>query len=594
MGTGIGRGENRALEAAQQAISSPLLDNVSIAGATGVLINIIGGDDLTLGETTQINDIIHDAVGDDAEIIFGAGNDPAMRGEVRVTVIATGFDRAVTGDQPLGRVLRRGQRHQLPAARPGSSPRRCRRSRSPPTAAPRVQPRAPAPPPADRRAGNGNPHVHPTADGLMPRGWLAAALASRRRSPPWLRRSHGAPGGAGSAGDGAARRPRARPEVVMNETPDTLRRGETVSHLFARHGVDLDLSRARHSRFPSIPDVFPPGLVFSFGQTRTDSSPTGSPFAPTPSSASPSARTGDQLEHGGRADRMDSPSRSGSRARSTTRSTRRSTPRCPTTSSTPANGSAWPGTWPTCSPGRSTSPATSSRATDSRCCSSGCLARRRGAVRRVLASRPHDVRQASHGVPIRLGSASGLLRLRRQLASPGVPARAGPVPPHLLELRAGPVPSGARHHAPARGHRLRRRSRHAGHGGGRRRRLRAGRAGGYGNLIELRHRNGITTRYGHLRGFARGIRGGSARVPGPGDRLRRVHRTRDRAAPPLRVPGQWRRPRFAAGGARAMESRSPARSAACSSGSATGYWLIGSSLLASGHRARESSAKPVQ
>jgi cell division protein FtsZ len=103
MGTGIGRGENRALEAAQQAISSPLLDNVSIAGATGVLINIIGGDDLTLGETTQINDIIHDAVGDDAEIIFGAGNDPAMHGEVRVTVIATGFDRAVTGDQPLTR-----------------------------------------------------------------------------------------------------------------------------------------------------------------------------------------------------------------------------------------------------------------------------------------------------------------------------------------------------------------------------------------------------------------------------------------------------------------------------------------------------------
>jgi cell division protein FtsZ len=97
MGTGIGRGDNRALEAAQQAISSPLLDNVSIAGATGVLINIIGGDDLTLGETTQINDIIHDAVGDDAEIIFGAGTDAAMQGEVRVTVIATGFDRAVTG-----------------------------------------------------------------------------------------------------------------------------------------------------------------------------------------------------------------------------------------------------------------------------------------------------------------------------------------------------------------------------------------------------------------------------------------------------------------------------------------------------------------
>jgi cell division protein FtsZ len=100
MGTGIGRGENRATEAAQQAISSPLLDNVSISGATGVLVNITGGTDLTLGEVHQINEIVHDAVGDDAEIIFGAVNEPAMQGEIRVTVIATGFDRVVTGTAP--------------------------------------------------------------------------------------------------------------------------------------------------------------------------------------------------------------------------------------------------------------------------------------------------------------------------------------------------------------------------------------------------------------------------------------------------------------------------------------------------------------
>src|SRR6185503_658275 len=93
MGTGVGRGENRAIEAAQQAISSPLLDNVSISGATGVLVNITGGADLTLGEVHQINEIIHDAVGDDAEIIFGAVHEPAMQGEIRVTVIATGFDK---------------------------------------------------------------------------------------------------------------------------------------------------------------------------------------------------------------------------------------------------------------------------------------------------------------------------------------------------------------------------------------------------------------------------------------------------------------------------------------------------------------------
>jgi cell division protein FtsZ len=95
MGTGIGRGENRAAEAAQQAISSPLLDNISISGSSGVLLNITGGGDLTLGEVTQISEIVHEAAGDDAEIIFGAVHEPAMQGEIRVTVIATGFDRAM-------------------------------------------------------------------------------------------------------------------------------------------------------------------------------------------------------------------------------------------------------------------------------------------------------------------------------------------------------------------------------------------------------------------------------------------------------------------------------------------------------------------
>ena len=93
MGTGVGRGENRATEAAQQAIASPLLDNVSIAGASGVLINITGGQDVTLGEVTLITEMVHAAAGDDAEIIFGAVTEPAMSNEIRVTVIATGFDR---------------------------------------------------------------------------------------------------------------------------------------------------------------------------------------------------------------------------------------------------------------------------------------------------------------------------------------------------------------------------------------------------------------------------------------------------------------------------------------------------------------------
>ncbi|MFN9202995.1 MAG: cell division protein FtsZ, partial [Gemmatimonas sp.] len=120
MGTCIGRGENRAVEAAQQAIASPLLDNVSISGATGVLVNITGGEDLTLGEVHQINDIVHDAVGDDAEIIFGAVHEPAMMGEIRVTVIATGFDRYVQNASSA--TLLAGQGAHGPSARPIAAP----------------------------------------------------------------------------------------------------------------------------------------------------------------------------------------------------------------------------------------------------------------------------------------------------------------------------------------------------------------------------------------------------------------------------------------------------------------------------------------
>ena len=94
MGTGFGRGETRAVEAAQEAISSPLLDNISIHGAAGVLINITGGMDLAIDEVTTISSIIQEAAGEEAEIIFGAVHDTDLTEEVRVTVIATGFDKA--------------------------------------------------------------------------------------------------------------------------------------------------------------------------------------------------------------------------------------------------------------------------------------------------------------------------------------------------------------------------------------------------------------------------------------------------------------------------------------------------------------------
>jgi cell division protein FtsZ len=97
MGTGYGVGEYRAMEAAQEAISSPLLDNVTIQGALGVLINITGGMDLAIDEVTTISSIIKEAAGDDAEIIFGAVHDPTLEAGVRVTVIATGLEKQ---DQP--------------------------------------------------------------------------------------------------------------------------------------------------------------------------------------------------------------------------------------------------------------------------------------------------------------------------------------------------------------------------------------------------------------------------------------------------------------------------------------------------------------
>ena len=93
MGAGHATGENRANEATQQAISSPLLEEATIQGAKGVLINITGGSDLTLFEVNAASSIIRESADDDANIIFGAVIDEDMRDEMKITVIATGFDK---------------------------------------------------------------------------------------------------------------------------------------------------------------------------------------------------------------------------------------------------------------------------------------------------------------------------------------------------------------------------------------------------------------------------------------------------------------------------------------------------------------------
>jgi cell division protein FtsZ len=91
MGTGVGHGEHRALDAAQKAVASPLLDDTSIEGARGILINFTGGSDLAIHEVEEGARIVQEAAHEEANIIFGAVIDPGLRDEVRMTVIATGF-----------------------------------------------------------------------------------------------------------------------------------------------------------------------------------------------------------------------------------------------------------------------------------------------------------------------------------------------------------------------------------------------------------------------------------------------------------------------------------------------------------------------
>jgi len=105
MGAGVGKGQNRALDAAQKAVASPLLDETSIDGARGILINFTGGSDLSLHEVEEAARIVQEAAHEEAQIIFGAVIDPSLQDEVRITVIATGFSERKEASQPSGKVV---------------------------------------------------------------------------------------------------------------------------------------------------------------------------------------------------------------------------------------------------------------------------------------------------------------------------------------------------------------------------------------------------------------------------------------------------------------------------------------------------------
>jgi cell division protein FtsZ len=101
MGSGSAAGENRAIEAAEKAISSPLLDDANIDGARQILINITGGSDMTLAEVDEAATLITENAHEDANIIFGTVNSENMEGQMRVTVIATGFEVKAEAEKPV-------------------------------------------------------------------------------------------------------------------------------------------------------------------------------------------------------------------------------------------------------------------------------------------------------------------------------------------------------------------------------------------------------------------------------------------------------------------------------------------------------------
>jgi cell division GTPase FtsZ len=117
MGAGSASGENRAAEAAQKAISSPLLEDISIHGAKGVLINITGSHDLSLHEVNEAATLVQEEAHEDANIIFGAVIDERMGDELRITVIATGFDHSQRDARRPGFTLPRDREPVLPGQR---------------------------------------------------------------------------------------------------------------------------------------------------------------------------------------------------------------------------------------------------------------------------------------------------------------------------------------------------------------------------------------------------------------------------------------------------------------------------------------------
>ncbi len=123
MGTGIAKGEGRAREAAMKAITSPLLEDVSIDGARGVLMNVTCGTDLAIDEVSEAAEIIHETADEEARIYFGTVFDESIEDEIRITVIATGIDDAYAKQEPVSTKVTDLTRIQKGQSKPRTKPR---------------------------------------------------------------------------------------------------------------------------------------------------------------------------------------------------------------------------------------------------------------------------------------------------------------------------------------------------------------------------------------------------------------------------------------------------------------------------------------
>ena len=118
MGTGEAEGEDRARRAAEAAINNPLLEETSMAGARGLLINITGGEDLTLFEVDQAVSTVREQLDEEANVLFGSATDPALEGRIRVSVVATGIDGPQFQEQPRPKLVAVGGGAAFPAPQP--------------------------------------------------------------------------------------------------------------------------------------------------------------------------------------------------------------------------------------------------------------------------------------------------------------------------------------------------------------------------------------------------------------------------------------------------------------------------------------------